>query len=332
MNRLITLMAAALVTLAAAVLTVQGAPVAPAASAVELNTLLSRLQAMGQGYHTQTEWDGVFRDLEQMAARAEQAQAWEQLVEVNQVKALVFGQMLRDYPRALDVLKNILAQYGPRCPKKMAGVYARMADCYARLGDEAAVSRLIKEFKASPYYDPEQYPFTGGWGREVPLAVTRAAAKGANSISVTAMERQRKLAKLGPGQLFPDFQATDLQGKAVRLADYRGRVVLVDCWARAWEPWQRALPAQAAMFKRYHSQGFDIIGINLEIQPAGLESFAQAHNMPWPQIANDPALTKKLGIFGDATNFLLDRNGVILARDLQVAELVKAVQDALPSQ
>ena len=320
MTRFRIWLAAALV---GAALAVQGAP------ATDLKALLSRLQAMGSGYHTRGEWAGVFREIDQMAARAEAAQAWEQLVEVNQIKALVFGQMLRDYPRALDVLKNILGQYGSRCPKKMAGVYARMADCYARLGDEAAVSRLIQEFKASPYYDPEQYPFTGGWGREVALAVTRPAAKGANSISVTSMERQRKLAKLGPAQVFPDFQAMDLLGRPVRLADYRGRVVLVDCWARAWEPWQRALPEQAALFRHYAGQGLAIIGINIEVQPAGLETFARAHGMTWPLIANDPALTRKLGIFGDATNFLLDRNGVILARDLQAAELVKAVQDAL---
>ena len=237
--------------------------------------------------------------------------------------------MLRDYPRALAVLEQTRARYGARCPKQMAGVYARMADCYARMGDEAAVSRLIKEFKASPYYDAEKYPFTGGWGREVPLAVTRPAAKGANSISVTSMERQRRLAKLGPGQLFPDFQEKDAAGRPVKLADYRGKVVLVDCWARGWVTWERELPEQVALYRRYAPQGLAIIGINLEIQPAGLAAYAQARGLTWPVIANVPALTRKLGIFGDATNFLLDRNGMIIARDLQGAELVKAIKDAL---
>lgn len=307
-----------------------GAAAAPAAATnAEMSALLSRLQAMGAGYHTRAEWDRIFGQMDQMAARAEAAQDWERVVEVNEVKAMVFGQMLRDYPRALEVLTNTRDQYGPRCPQKMGEVYARMADCYARLGNEAAVTLLIKEFKASPYYRPEKYPFSGGWGREVPLAVTRPEAKGANSIPVTTMELYRKQARLGPGDIFPDFTATNLQGQPVRLADYRGQVVLVDCWARGWGVWQRALPEQVAMYQRYKDQGLEIVGINLELRPAGLEAFAQTNGLAWPLIANDTALTKKLGIFGDATNFLLDRNGVIIARDLHEAELVQAVQDAL---
>jgi hypothetical protein len=51
--------------------------------------------------------------------------------------------------------------------------------------------------------------------------------------------------------------------------------------------------------------------------------------LPWPVVAGAPALTKPLGIFGETTSYLLDPNGMVIARDLRGQDLAFAVRRAL---
>jgi thiol-disulfide isomerase/thioredoxin len=237
--------------------------------------------------------------------------------------------MLREYGRSLEVLEEARGKLAAHQPRRMPALYAREAEVYARIGDEDAITRLIAAFKASPYYDAEHYAFTGGQGREVPLAVTRPVARGSDSLTVTTMEMYRQRARFAPGRPFPDFAAVDLRGHPVKLADLRGKVVLLDFWLRGWEAWRRNLPVLQAAYDDYAPRNFEIIGFNLERQADDLPDFLRQNKIRWPVVAGNTDLPRRLGIFGEATNFLLDRNGEIIARDLSGADLTAAIRDAL---
>jgi peroxiredoxin len=295
----------------------------------EVNALLSRLQSMGHGYFSDAEWKDVYQQVEAMSVKAEQAGAWESLVDIRLIKSMMLSDMRRDYKGALAVLEDTRQRYDNLKLKNMGRVFVREAEVYSKLGDEEAIVRLIAEFKKSPYYDPQNYAYSGGWGREVPLSITRPGARGNDSVSVSTMEMFRNRAKYAPGKSFPDFEFVDSQGNTRRLSEYQGNVVLLDFWATGWEPWKQALPQLLSTYSRYRKDGFEVLGINLERDRAGAEAFVDSQKLPWPQALGQPQIATKFGIFGEATSFLIGQNGQIIDRNLSGADLVQAVKTAL---
>jgi peroxiredoxin len=297
--------------------------------AADRNALLSKLQSMSHGSYTEAEWQQVFEQIEGMAALADQAGDINEVVEINLIKAMVYADMQRDYSAAIAVLKDMRDRYESRRVPAMRKVFIKEADVYGKLGDQDAVRQVIAEFRASPYYDPESYPFAGGSGPNVPLELVRPTATGSDSLSVTAMEVARTRAQYTEGSYFPTFNVVDTSGVVRELADYRGKVLLVDFWVREWTPWKRDLPNVISAYKRYHDQGFEILGLSLEPNTESLETYAAENKMTWPLVVGDRSLAARLGVFGEAANFLIDQNGLIIGRDLRGADLVEAVKTAL---
>ncbi|MFH0953894.1 MAG: TlpA disulfide reductase family protein [Verrucomicrobiota bacterium] len=322
---------AAGVIFAAAALTLRPAPAHAQQRelAPEMKALLSRLESMGHGYHSDAEWQVLFGEIGRLAQNARQAGDWNALVDVTVIEAMVYSDMRGDHKKAVSILEKARKEFAGTKASNMPKVYVREAEVYSRLGDEAAISRLISEFRASRFYDPENYSYSGGLGRDVPLKIVRPSGRGDDSVSVSAMEMYRNQARFAGGRAFPDFEAVTSQGAPLRLSDYRGKVVLLDFWLMGWEPWKRNLGTLGQAYRRYGASGFEIIGINLDPAPSGLNEFLQAYNMTWPQVVGDKALPRKLGIFGEATSFLVDRDGMIIGRDLKGADLVAAVKRAL---
>lgn len=105
----------------------------------------------------------------------------------------------------------------------------------------------------------------------------------------------------------------------------RGKVVLVDFFARGWKVWEENLPATRELWGRYHASGFEVVSICLEPNALGLETLG----LPWAVVPGAPALTRPLGIFGETTSYLLDAEGRVIARDLRGQDLAFAVRRAL---
>ena len=315
-----------------------GALACGAARAVEAGNLdadihaaFSKLQSMSEGYYTQDEWNSLTQQMDAIAKRAEGAQAWDQLVEMNRVKAMALGQMRRDPQGALAVLRGTLDKFGAKCPARMGRFYAMLAENNAQLGQEEEITKLIKEFEQSPYYNAEHYAISGGQGRLEELTITRPAAKGASSIIVTMMERARRKAAFGPGKALPDVACTDLQGRSFKLSDLRGKVVVVDFFARGFTLYPRTLKQLSTAYRLHQKDGLEIVSFNMDLatKPEELSAFAQAHGMNWVIVPNQDELTRKLAGFGDTALFLLSRNGVIAARDMGEANLLQSIKDAL---
>ena len=143
---------------------------------------------------------------------------------------------------------------------------------------------------------------------------------------------------LAVGTKFPDFNETDLTGKPLSVANYKGKVVLIDFWATWCGPCVRDLPSVLEVYNKHHDKGFEIIGISLdrEQDKAKLESFIKEKNMPWPQFLDgqNNKLSMKYGVDSIPATYLLDREGKILGKgeDIRGEKLDGAVATALATK
>ncbi len=134
------------------------------------------------------------------------------------------------------------------------------------------------------------------------------------------------------GQVLPDFSAAvDLDGEPISLADYRGKVVLLDFWAVWCAPCLGEIPRIKAVYEKYHDEGFEVIGVSLDEDAAMLREFIEEQEIPWRQILDDEgfggAFAKRYGIRSIPAPFLMDREGKVIsvkARGNLLSELVEA--------
>jgi thiol-disulfide isomerase/thioredoxin len=147
------------------------------------------------------------------------------------------------------------------------------------------------------------------------------------------MAAQKMKSSLKVGTPFPDFNEKDVDGNPLSIAGYKGKVVLVDFWATWCGPCRAELPAVIATYKKYHDQGFEIIGISLDQDQAKLTGFTKSMNMPWQQNFDGRGwgnkLAVKYGIESIPATYLLDGDGNIIAGDLRGDALGAAVAKAL---
>lgn len=138
---------------------------------------------------------------------------------------------------------------------------------------------------------------------------------------------------LAVGTKFPDFNETDARGKPLSIANYKGKVVLIDFWAVWCGPCVAELPNVLKAYEKHHPNGFEIIGISLDKDKAKLESFTKEKNMPWQQYFDGQVwqnkLSTKYGVNSIPATYLLDGEGKIIGKNLRGEALEAAVAKAL---
>jgi peroxiredoxin len=149
------------------------------------------------------------------------------------------------------------------------------------------------------------------------------------------IESKKIRSALAVGTKFPDFDEKDMAGKPLSVANYKGKIVLIDFWSTRCPPCLGELPNLIATYQARHKEGFEIIGISLDEanDKARLESFLKEKAMTWQQYFDGKhfggKLPVKYGVIKIPSTYLLDGEGKIIAIDLRGEELEKAVSAAL---
>ena len=132
------------------------------------------------------------------------------------------------------------------------------------------------------------------------------------------------------GKVLPDFSsAVDLDGEPISLTDYRGKVVLLDFWAVWCVPCVAEMPNIRAVYKKYHSKGFEVIGVSFDRDETVLREFIKENQLPWRQIfageKRSSPVAQKYRIRGIPAQFLISREGKVISVDARGSRLDKLV-------
>ena len=116
-----------------------------------------------------------------------------------------------------------------------------------------------------------------------------------------------------------DFTVKDMNGADVRLADHRGKVILLNYWATWCGPCKVEIPDLVALQNEYADEGFVVLGVSQDDDPDTLREFAKAFNMNYPVLVGKdrPDVVDAQGpVWGLPTTFLIGRDGAICRKHL----------------
>ena len=123
------------------------------------------------------------------------------------------------------------------------------------------------------------------------------------------------LAAAGGHPAAPDFSLPNIDGGRVNLADYKGKVVMVDFWATWCGPCRIEIPEFVELQNRYRDEGLAIIGISEDDGPEPVRDFYKEFRMNYPvAMGNDEVSQLYGGVIGLPTTFLIGRDGRIYAK------------------
>ena len=136
-------------------------------------------------------------------------------------------------------------------------------------------------------------------------------------------------ASLEMGSATPEFSFTDINGKPHRLSDYRGKVVLLDFWGVWCAPCVAEAPKLAAIYKKLHEKGFEVIGIHMGTEIAPLRKFITEKGMTWVQTMEEErgTLHRLFRVDGWPTYYLIGKDGMIRENNLRPGdELIEKIE------
>jgi peroxiredoxin len=111
----------------------------------------------------------------------------------------------------------------------------------------------------------------------------------------------------------PSFTLQSRDGKTVSLADLKGQVVMVNFWATWCGPCRQEMPHLEALYERYNSLGFTLLGVNVEDNPEGAKKWLAENGPVTFPVLLDPKnqVSKLYKVVTMPTTVLVARDGTM---------------------
>jgi thiol-disulfide isomerase/thioredoxin len=140
-----------------------------------------------------------------------------------------------------------------------------------------------------------------------------------------------KAKKTSVGKAAIDFTQPDATGKSIELSSNKGKYLLVDFWASWCGPCRVGNPTLVKVYNQYKDKGFDILGVSLDGNSEAWQKAVKADRLTWTQVSdlkgwnNTAAIA--YGIKSIPFNLLLDKDGIIIGKNLRGADLENKLKE-----
>ena len=154
------------------------------------------------------------------------------------------------------------------------------------------------------------------------------AAVAAGSMGFIAQQGSNVKVGLEVGNKAPELKFNDPAGKPIALSSFKGKIVLIDFWASWCRPCRMENPNVVAAYNKYkvtkfnNAKGFIIYSVSLDANLDAWKAAIAGDQLSWnthvsdlKQWASEPAAI--YGVQSIPTNFLLNANGIIVAKNLR---------------
>jgi len=135
------------------------------------------------------------------------------------------------------------------------------------------------------------------------------------------------------GKVAKEISGEDLDGKKVKLSDYRGKVVVLYFWGSWCPPCRAMIPHEKKLNAKLAKAPFAMVGINTDSEKSKAKKFLEDEGITWTQVWDNGStqgpISTAWGVHQFPTIYVLDANGVIRYRDVREEAMSNAVEELL---
>lgn len=146
-----------------------------------------------------------------------------------------------------------------------------------------------------------------------------------NAVVRQFLEQVDVFKRLAIGQPAPLFESLTANNRTVKLSDFQGQYTLLDFWASWCVPCREENPNIVEQYQKYKSQGFTVLGVSLDGNPGSWLRAVEEDNLEWTNVSDLQAWKSEVidlySIKAIPTSYLLDPDGVIIAKNLRGVQL-----------
>ena len=155
-----------------------------------------------------------------------------------------------------------------------------------------------------------------------------------NSKPGKRMEKELEKAKTTAiGTTAPEFSGPTPNGEQLALNDVKGKLTLIDFWAAWCKPCRMENPNIVSVYEKYKDKGLNVVGVSLDRKKEDWIKAIESDGLSWNHVShlqyfNDP-IAQMYQVNAIPAAFLLDENGVIVAKNLRGPALEQKVAELL---
>ena len=134
------------------------------------------------------------------------------------------------------------------------------------------------------------------------------------------------------GNRAPGFNLVDLKGKAVSLADFQGKPLLINFWTTWCSPCRREMPYLQEVYEEWSDKGLSMLVINLRESPSTVKEFLSTNGLFLPILLDSTGrVSDNYGIISIPTTFFIDGDGIIRQKAVGTFPSLEAIVEKLHS-